>query len=174
MVIFSRYPTLVLGHALVLAGAMGSAARAGDDPKGVAFFEAKIRPVLVEKCQQCHSSDAKKPKGGLKVDSRAAIRAGGASGPAVVPGDVDASLLFQAISAADGIEPMPPRGKLPASVVADFRQWISMGAPDPREGTPIASTTGRRPAASRDWWSLRPLAYALIPTTRPAHVWLGP
>jgi hypothetical protein len=107
--------------------------RAADNPDGVAFFEAKIRPVLVEKCHQCHSSEAQKPKGGLKVDSKAAIRAGGTSGPAVVPGDPEASLLYQAILGADGVEPMPPKVKLPASVMADFRRWIAMGAPDPRD-----------------------------------------
>ncbi len=65
------------------------------------------------------------------------------SGPAVVPGDLDASLLYQAISAADGVEPMPPKAKLPASVVADFRQWITIGAPDPREVTNVGSAAAR-------------------------------
>ena len=130
---------------LPLVAVLLAPALAADDAKGVAFFETKIRPVLVEKCHECHSSQAKKPKGGLKVDSRAAIRAGGTSGPAVVPGDLDASLLYQAISAADGVEPMPPKAKLPASVVADFRQWITIGAPDPREGTKDEAGTPARP-----------------------------
>ncbi len=102
---------------------------AADDGAGVAFFETKIRPVLVERCYECHSSAAKKPKGGLRVDSRAGMRTGGATGPAVVPGDLDASVLYQAITGADGFDPMPPKGRLPASVVADFKQWIKFGAP---------------------------------------------
>ena len=149
----------VLACSIVLQAGLTVAAHGADDPNGVAFFETKIRPVLVERCNECHSNQAKKLKGGLKVDSRAAIRAGGNSGPAVVPGDLDASLLYQAISAADGVEPMPPKGKLPASVVADFRQWITMGAPDPRSGSAakIASPPVSTLANSRDWWSLRPL-----------------
>jgi Protein of unknown function (DUF1553)/Protein of unknown function (DUF1549)/Planctomycete cytochrome C len=163
MTVFSNTSGGILASALALVAAMVAPVCAGDDSKGVAFFETKIRPVLIEKCQKCHSADAKKPKGGLKVDSRAAIRTGGTSGPAVVPGDLDASLLYQAISAADGVEPMPPQTKLPASVVADFRQWITMGAPDPREGASGESAALARPAQSRDWWSLRPLATVTIP-----------
>jgi Protein of unknown function (DUF1553)/Protein of unknown function (DUF1549)/Planctomycete cytochrome C len=165
---------LLLAHCRVLAcwlallAALAASTCAADDPKGVAFFETKIRPVLIEKCHECHSIQARKPKGGLQVDSRAAIRAGGTSGPAVVPGDLDASLLYQAISAADGVEPMPPKGKLPASVVADFRQWITMGAPDPREGTPAEPATAALSAKSRDWWSLRPLQDASVPYVDPA------
>ena len=124
--------TRVFACSLAFLVPLAAPARAADDPKGTAFFETKIRPALVEKCHGCHSSQAKKPKGGLKVDSKEAIRAaGGTSGAAVVPGDLEASLLYQAICAADGVEPMPPKDKLPASVIADFRMWISMGAPDP-------------------------------------------
>jgi hypothetical protein len=153
------------GGLLVLLSTFVRPVVGADDPQGIAFFETKIRPVLVERCHECHSSQAKKLKGGLKVDSRATIRAGGNSGPAVVPGDVEASLLYQAISAGDGVEPMPPKGKLPASVVADFRQWITMGAPDPRDRTP-AETPSPAAESSKgrsDWWSLRPLAHAAMP-----------
>ncbi len=135
----------------------------GDDPAGVAFFEARIRPVLVEKCQSCHSEQVKKPKGGLKVDSRAAIRAGGRGGPAVVPGNVDASLLYQAIAAADGVEPMPPGARLNTTTIADFRRWIAMGAPDPRETTAGSKIPAVSSAKSCDWWSLKPLTSAAVP-----------
>ena len=157
-----------LAYSLALFAMLAVPVCAGDDPKGVAFFETKIRPVLVEKCHECHSSQAKKLKGGLKVDSRAAIRAGGTSGPAVVPGDLDASLLYQAISAADGVEPMPPKAKLPAAVVADFRQWITIGAPDPRDGTKDEAAAPGSPANSRDWWSLKPLSSKIFPLVDPA------
>jgi hypothetical protein len=159
----------LLVWSLALLAATATEASAGDDAKGIAFFETRIRPVLVEKCQACHSNNAKKPKGGLKVDSRAAIRAGGTSGPAVVPGNLDASLLYQAISAADGVEPMPPKAKLPASVVADFRQWITMGAPDPREGTPAEAAVPASSAKSRDWWSLKPLNDVKAPRLERSH-----
>jgi len=149
-----------------------ASASAADDRAASAFFEAKIRPVLVEKCHQCHASSSPKPKGGLLLDTRAGIRKGGHSGPAVVPGDLDASLLYQAISGSEGVDPMPPKGKLPAAVVADFRQWITMGAPDPREGPAnapaIATAGGSSPGArsqsqSPDWWSLRPLGKPAVP-----------
>ena len=146
-------------------------ASAADDAAGIAFFESKIRPVLVERCQECHSGSLAKPKGRLRLDTREGIRKGGSSGPAVVPGDTDASVLFQAITAADGYEPMPPKAKLPAAVIADFRRWIEMGAPDPRDGaskTSTASATAASPGQGRDWWSLRPLARPAVPTVAPA------
>ena len=108
--------------------------RGADDAAGLAFFESKIRPVLLDRCYECHSSGAKKLRGGLRLDTRGGIRAGGNSGPAVVPGNLEESLLFQAISGAQGVDRMPPKGELPAGVIADFRGWIKMGAPDPRDG----------------------------------------
>src|SRR5437762_6512399 len=121
--------------ALLLLAVLSAVASAADDPGGVAFFESKIRPVLVERCQECHSSTLMKPKGNLRLDTREGIRKGGSSGPAVVPGDLESSVLFQAITAADGYEPMPPKGELPAAAIADFRRWITLGAPDPRDGS---------------------------------------
>ena len=161
----AKRPSCVLFSVLALLGASeGIAVAAGDD---LAFFEAKIRPVLVERCQKCHSSQVPKPKGGLRVDSRSALRAGGLSGPAIVPGNLDASLLYQAITAADGIEPMPPKGKLTAAEIADFRRWISIGAPDLRE-VPASGSVVRAPTAaanSHDWWSLKPVERSAVPNT---------
>ncbi len=102
------------------------------------FFEAKIRPVLVNKCYECHSAGAKKVKAQLYLDTRAGIRKGGETGPAVVPGNVADSLLMKAIRYADKDMEMPPKEQLPDSVIADFEQWITMGAPDPREGAAVA------------------------------------
>jgi hypothetical protein len=165
---FSEAGSRSLAFLLSLVAAMVAPASGADDARGVAFFESKIRPVLIEKCHACHSSQAKKVKGGLKVDSREAIRAGGTSGPAVVPGDLDASLLFQAITAADGVAPMPPKNKLAASVVADFRQWIAMGAPDPRERAPGETVNPARSSRTSDWWSLVPLKKVAVPLIEPA------
>jgi len=95
------------------------------------FFESRIRPVLVEKCYSCHSADAKSAKGELLLDSREAARRGGESGPAIVPGDLDNSLLISALR-YDSFE-MPPTGKLPDAVIADFEKWIQLGAVDPRD-----------------------------------------
>ena len=95
------------------------------------FFEKKIRPVLVEHCYSCHST-AKKQKGGLALDSRTGVLKGGESGPAVVAGEPGESLLLKAMRYTDPELQMPPKGKLPAAVIADFEKWIARGAPDPR------------------------------------------
>jgi hypothetical protein len=102
------------------------------DRKGVEFFEKKIRPVLVSRCYKCHSQKTKDLQGGLLLDTRIGIRKGGETGPAVVPGDLKKSLIIDALR-YDGLQ-MPPKKRLPKSVVADFVMWIKMGAPDPREG----------------------------------------
>jgi len=85
------------------------------------FFETKVRPILVEHCYECHSVKAGAAEGGLLVDSRVAIRQGGDSGPGVVPGDPEASLVLTAISHSDPDLKMPPkRSRLPGSVIADL------------------------------------------------------
>ncbi len=99
------------------------------------FFEQKIRPVLVEHCYSCHSvgaRDSKKLQGALLLDSAHAISIGGESGAVLVKGKSAESLLIKAMM-YDGIE-MPPAGKLPDDVIANFTKWIEMGAPDPRVG----------------------------------------
>src|SRR5580704_12079968 len=116
---------LLLGPTLTRAGEKP----ARDQAEGIAFFESRIRPVLVEHCYKCHSVGAAKPKGGLLLDSRKTIRAGGDSGPAVVPGDPGASLLLTAISHSDPDLKMPPKKeRLPESVISDVKTWIRMGA----------------------------------------------
>jgi hypothetical protein len=137
-------------------------APAAEDAAGREFFEAKIRPVLVERCYECHSAQAKRLKGGLRLDTRDAAREGGNTGPAVVPGKPDESLLLQAIAYTDDFAHMPPKGKLPDSVIADFRKWVVMGAPDPRDIEAI-STASPAPQ-SLDWWSLRPVKRSTTPS----------
>lgn len=97
----------------------------------VDFFESKIRPVLIKECYGCHSNKTGNARGGLRLDTRELTHIGGSSGPAVVPGNLDESLLFNAIIHEDFV--MPPKRKLSSNVIADFRTWIEMGAPDPRE-----------------------------------------
>jgi len=99
-------------------------------PEDVEFFETRIRPVLVEHCYECHSADAKVLQGGLRLDTAERTRTGGDSGAAVVPQQPGESLLLAALK-YETYE-MPPSGKLPDAVIADFEQWIAMGAPDPR------------------------------------------
>jgi hypothetical protein len=123
--------------------------------KHVQFFEAKIRPVLVERCYKCHSADAKKVQGEFLLDSRRGIRTGGETGPAIVPKDVAKSLLISAIQ-HESIK-MPPDGKLPDAVIADFVSWVEMGAPDPRDGSVSKTQRGIDIEAGRRFWSFRPL-----------------
>ena len=111
--------------------------RAADDgatKEGVAYFEQHIRPLLAERCYACHSTREKKQKGGLLLDSRAGWAQGGDQGPAVVPGDLDASLLIRAVRYTDPDLRMPPDRPLPKEAVARLERWVKMGAPDPREG----------------------------------------
>lgn len=122
-----------------------------------AFFESKIRPVLTKHCYECHSAESGKSKGGLMLDTRNAIRAGGDSGPAVVPGDAARSLLLTAMKHSDPDLEMPPKkAKLPDAVIADFETWIKNGAADPRE---TAARVADRPPvdveAGRKFWSYK-------------------
>ena len=138
---------------LILIVAAGSQAQDADT--GTAFFEKKIRPVLVQHCYKCHAADAKNVRGGLLLDTRAGIRKGGDSGPAVVPKKLDESLLIESIR-YDGYE-MPPSGKLPDSVIADFEKWIELGAPDPRDGESHAvASEGIDIEEGRKFWAFQP------------------
>jgi len=98
----------------------------------VAFFESKIRPVLADACYECHSNEGGRVKGGLALDSRQAMLLGGDSGTVVEPGDAENSLLWIAMSYTDADYEMPPKKSLDPAIVADFKKWIEMGAPDPR------------------------------------------
>src|SRR6266853_614377 len=127
--------------ALTVAAGFGTAfSTHGGAPSDLAqldFFEKKIRPVLVESCYECHSADAKKIKGGLLLDTRNGIAKGGDSGPAIVPGNPKKSLLLLTVQHADPDPDMvmpPQKDQLPDQVLADFEEWIKMGAPDPRDG----------------------------------------
>ncbi len=141
---------------------------ASPTPEGIAFFESKIRPVLVQHCYQCHSAEALhagKLKANLLVDSRSGMAKGGESGAAVVPGKKDDSLLLAALK-YDGFE-MPPAGKLSDNVIADFEKWIELGAPDPRD-EPAATVDERTidVEAGRRHWSYQRLAPISVPEVK--------
>jgi len=116
------------------------------------FFERKIRPVLVQHCYRCHSVDGDSLKANLFLDSRDGMRRGGDSGPAVVPGDLKKSLLIDALR-YESVE-MPPSGKLPDNVIADFVKWVEIGAPDPRKDGPAAAALPVT-ASTIDWTTAR-------------------
>ena len=138
---------------------LGPAVAPAADEAGVTFFEQKIRPVLVQQCYSCHSEQArqaKKLQGGLYLDTAAGIAAGGESGAALVKGKPAESLLLKALK-YDGLQ-MPPAGKLPDAVIADFAKWIEMGAPDPRAGdAPAKPKRVIDVGQGKQWWSFQPL-----------------
>ncbi|MCA9208343.1 MAG: PSD1 domain-containing protein [Planctomycetales bacterium] len=115
-----------------------------------AFFESRIRPVLVQRCYECHNS-AEQADGSLALDYRGGLLEGGDAGPAIVPGAADKSLLIEAIR-FDGELRMPEGGpKLDQTIVNDFIAWIDGGAPDPRDEPPSADEL----AADLSWEAVR-------------------
>lgn len=125
------------------------------------FFEAKIRPLLVNHCYECHSV-AGKQEGGLLLDSRAGWMAGGDSGPAVVPGKPEESRLITAVRWTDDDLRMPPEksgGKLSAAQLADLEAWVQQGAIDPRTeaSVPVRKNWDELVKERTDWWSLKPV-----------------
>ena len=139
-----------------------SAAVAAEPTKDqLEFFEQKIRPVLAENCYQCHSEEQGKAKGGLTLDARGGWEKGGESGPAIVPGNVDQSPLFKAVSYKDEDLQMPPKskgGKLSDQQIADLAAWIKMGAPDPRkEAAKGSSKLSGLNDKARQHWAFQPV-----------------
>src|SRR5450432_2075404 len=136
------------------------AAQTTPSPDGIAFFEARVRPLLAANCYGCHSAKARQPMGGLLLDSRAGMLRGGKSGvPAIVPGKPEESLLLGAVLGSNKDLRMPPGKTLPADEIEHLAMWIKMGAPDPRtEAAPPAA-----PSAAYDWekakqhWAFRPV-----------------
>jgi hypothetical protein len=125
---------------------------------GIEFFEKHIRPVFVKRCYECHSAQAKTLETGLLLDTREGLLKGGDSGPAIVPGAPEKSLLIKAIRHADDELRMPPEDKLSDDVVKHFAAWIAMGAPDPRGGKDAIQWAGRMNLdEARSFWSFRPV-----------------
>lgn len=145
---------------LLLLTAWGSTVQAQDKtlPSGdLQFFESKVRPLLVERCHSCHSAKAKKLRGGLLLDNRAALLKGGDSGPALVPGEPDRSLLIKAIRYHDADLQMPPTGKLPDQAVAVLTEWVRRGAPFPGGSGAVVAKEGVNLEEGRKFWSFQPL-----------------
>lgn len=144
---------------LVLA--LGSRALAVDDQDE--FFESKIRPILVERCLECHGQDF--PESGLRVTSRARILAGGKSGPAAIEGDPAHSLMVEVIGYDADIQ-MPPDGKLAADEIALLTEWVERGLPWSEESTSLVRSAGEMVVneSDRSHWSFRPISDPPVPT----------
>ncbi|RPI77520.1 MAG: DUF1549 domain-containing protein, partial [Planctomycetaceae bacterium] len=139
--------------------ALSQAPSAASDAEQSRFFETTIRPLLVDKCFKCHG--AQKQWASLRLDSRAAIQTGGDSGPAVVPGQPDGSLLIQAVKQLDDELKMPPDGKLTDQQIADLVRWVEGGAVFP-ETVPAARQRTRDP----NHWAFQPRHTPAIPEVR--------
>lgn len=131
---------------------------------GMAYFEKHIRPVLIERCYSCHSSQSKSVKGGLLLDSKAGLLKGGDSGSALNLKEPHKSLLLEVLK-YDGDIKMPPKGKLSEQDIRHFETWLKNGAVDPRT-TPVANSKGIDLEKGKQWWSYQPLKVMAPPMVK--------
>ena len=157
-----------LAPILIILSALVGHLRAGDaGAEQIEFFEKRVRPVFAEHCYKCHSADAEKIKGGLRLDSREAILKGGDTGAAIVSGEPEKSLLITAVRYVDKDLKMPPPKdgadrKLTDAQLADLAEWVKMGAP-----IPVAFVSAGDPAKH---WAFQPIARPIPPEIRnPNH-----
>ncbi len=149
------------GFTFIAFAALSLSRVSADD--GAAFFEKKIRPLFVEQCAKCHSAEAAKVKGGLRLDSRDAILKGGDTGAAITPGEPEKSLLIQAVRYTDKeLKMPPPKGgedrKLSDTQIAALEEWVKMGAPIP------AAFTSANDSAKH--WAFQPISNPPVPAVR--------
>jgi len=155
---------LPLSLTLLLLLIVSSPVMAQDSRRaGLDFFEKQIRPLLAKHCYECHSADSSSLKGNLKLDTRTAVLNGGDSGPALVPGKPDASLLLKSVNYDNADLQMPPKGKLSDSEIEALRHWIEIGAPDPRTGTSDTVSKSARLKQGREHWSFQPVKPVPVP-----------
>jgi hypothetical protein len=162
-----RHPALLLIAWLLLRNTSGFGLWAAELPKGqLDFFENKIRPIFADNCYKCHSPANGKVKGGLELDWKGGWEKGGDSGPALVAGDPEKSLLIKAVRYTDPDLQMPPKGdKLSPGQVNELVAWVKMGAPDPRltrpnYGAMVATGSGT------NHWAFKPLSKAAPPSVK--------
>ncbi len=158
---------MAIGLSGLSAMAAGGSDVAANDPAGVEFFEKEIRPLLAKHCAECHS--AEEANGSLTLDWREAILKGGDSGPAVVPGKPDESLLIEAVRYKNRDLQMPPQNSLQPAEIAALEKWVSLGLPDPRQ--PVTEDSTGKPVGmsvedGRDFWSFQPVSNPQPPTVK--------
>ncbi|MEL6107140.1 MAG: PSD1 and planctomycete cytochrome C domain-containing protein, partial [Planctomycetota bacterium] len=153
---------LPIRASLIVFGIVASSFAMADE----AFFESRIRPVLIKHCYECHSETADVVQAGLRLDAANKMLAGGDSGPVIVPGDPDASMLIRSLKYEE-IE-MPPAGPLDKKIIRDFETWIEQGAFDPRadaepnEDAVVAEIDWNE---AREFWAFQPPKEHPLPET---------
>ena len=135
------------------------------EPDGLVFFETRIRPLLAERCYECHSATAKQAQGGVRLDTRQGVLSGGVSGPAIRSGQPEASPLIKVLRADAAA---PTHHRLSAADLAAVAEWIQRGAPDPRAEETQASNFK---VHSSNHWAFRPLRAVSPPVVRNSR-WL--
>src|SRR5262245_15908620 len=130
------------------------------------FFERKIRPVLSDRCLECHSAERGKTKGGLALDSADGLRKGSDSGAVIVPGNPDKSRLIQAIRYKDETLQMPPKERLTPAQISDFEAWVRMGAPDPRPEFSISNSQFSILHSRTNHWAFHALKVEPLPKVK--------
>ncbi|MDG1513624.1 MAG: DUF1553 domain-containing protein [Mariniblastus sp.] len=150
-------------NANVVAQEDGDSGQKSFTAREIEFFENKVRPLLSQHCLQCHGANEKKIRGGLRLTSLEEMVSGGDSGPAIVPGHPEESLLISSVRYED--YEMPPKGKLKESEIDILVQWVKMGAPDSRKSRPIKESEPVSLEAGRNFWAFRPLKDSLPPAT---------
>jgi hypothetical protein len=158
---------------LLITATLGLAAALHAAEDDTAFFEAKVLPVLQKRCFECHSHDSK-IKGGLALDSRSGWEQGGDNGPALVPGNLEKSLLIKAVRYRDENFEMPPKAKLPAEEIAVLEAWVKQGAADPRVTQTTKNRKGIDLDEGRKFWAFQPVANPAPPAVRDAAWALDP
>ncbi|MFO0824394.1 MAG: DUF1549 domain-containing protein [Gemmataceae bacterium] len=151
--------------AVVVLAALPALRAAEPTKEQAEFFEKKVRPILAEKCYNCHSEAQKKNKGGLVVDSLAGLLQGGDSGATLVPGDPDKSKLIEAVRYKNDDLKMPPKEKLSDGDIDTLVKWVKMGAPWPNAGkTTNRRVPGKITDEDRKWWAFQPVVAPALPT----------
>ncbi len=140
------------------------------ESEGLEFFEQKVRPLLLQRCYSCHSIESGKSKGGLNLDSRESILAGGDNGPAAVSGDLDGSLLIDAIRYGESSFQMPPDGKLPDREIAILEEWVRRRLPFTSRKKAEAAQRTIDIEAGRKHWAFQPLRSWPLPPLD-SHLW---
>jgi hypothetical protein len=143
---------------LIALGQVAAEAAPSFAPDEIDYFEKKVRPILVERCYECHSAKAKRVEAEFYVDRREAIIAGGESGPAATPGDPEISRLVSAVRYSNENLQMPPDGKIPDEEIAILTEWVKRGLPFPKTETVAATKRKIDIEAGRKHWAFQPVS----------------